>query len=809
MFRNYLAAALRNLVRNRLYAGINIAGLAVGFAAALLIALFVRDEFSYDQWIPGQERIYRVSDFQTFPSAPPYPEDATLGHAAGWFKADFPEVEAAARLGFSQTETKVSVRVGEREINVEHFYWGDRNVFELLALPVSAGGLRKALNQPDGIVITESLARRLFSRDAPIGEIIQVNREHNLTVTAVLKDLPTNTHLAIDAVASGLASYSDLAKADAETNPNRSGSAFTYIRLAPGASVEKLQAAMPEFIDRHNPIGNGAPGMGIKKTSDRLHFVILPVSAIHLHPAGWHAMKPGGSRETIYAILAVGLLIVLIAGSNFVNLATARASRRASEVGVRKVSGATKRHLMVQFLGESILLVGLAAGIAVVGVLSFIDHASDILGWVPSESLSPALGGVLLASVVAIGLLAGLYPAFVLSAFRPAAVLKSAVRTSPGSRALKSTLVIFQFASLICLVFATITIYRQTHFATVEGLRFEQDPVLLIDTPTCPRTLREQIRNLPGVKAAACSGSMRAGQERGVVVHLADGSPVGLSAHSLEPGALELYGFSPKSGRFFSDAGMTDSEGASSFGKSIVINEAAVRRLGYGSTDRALGQRPFGEEGPEVIGVAPNFTMGSIREEIKPAVFFMGSLQNQPFDTLNIRLSGRDIPETLNAIDTLWRRFGDKPGPMSSRFYDQYVQTLYSDVLRQGELFGAFAATALVLALLGLFGLAAYTAEQKTKEIGIRKAMGASRSDVLRLLLLQFIQPVLLANIIAWPTAYFIMRRWLEGFAYHIELEPWMFLAASALAVTIATLTVIGHALLAARAQPMTALRYE
>jgi putative ABC transport system permease protein len=808
VFRNYLATALRNLLRNRLYAGINIVGLAVGFAAALLIALFVRDELSYDQWIPGHERIYRVSDFQTFPGAAPYSEDATLGHAAHWLEADFPEVEAAARLGFSQTETTVTVRAGDREINLEHFYWGDPNVFEVLPLPASAGGLRKALNRPDGVVITESLARRLFSRDAPIGEIIQLNREHNLTVTAVLKDLPTNTHLAIDAVASGLASYSELSKADAATNPNLSGAAYTYIRLAPGASAEQLQAAMPEFIDRHNPIGNASPA-GFKKTSDRLHFVILPISAIHLHPAGWRAMKPNGSRETLYAIVAVGLLIVLIAGGNFVNLATARASRRASEVGVRKVSGAAKRHLIVQFLGESILLVGLAAGIAAVGVLSFIARMPDILGWIPSQSLGLALGGGLLASVVAIGSLAGLYPAFVLSAFRPAAVLKSALRMSPGSRTLKSVLVVVQFAALICLVFATITMYRQTHFATVEGLRFEQDQVLLLDTPTCPRTLREQIRNLPGVKAAACSGSMRAGQERGIVVNLADGSPVGLSAHSLEPGALELYGLSPESGRFFSDADTIDSEAARSFGKSIVINEAAIRRLGYASTDESLGRRPFGEEGPEVIGVVPDFTMGSIRERIKPAAFFMGPLRNEPFDTLNIRLSGGDIPETLHAIDTLWRSLGDKPGPMSSRFYDQYARALYSDVLRQGQLFGAFAATALVLALLGLFGLTAYTAEQKTKEIGIRKAMGASRKDVLRLLLLQFIRPVLLANVIAWPTAYFIMRRWLEGFAYHIELEPWMFLAASALAVVIATLTVTGHAVLAARAQPMTALRYE
>jgi len=810
MFRNYLITALRNLLRNRLYTALNIVGLAVGLAAALLIAVYVRDEVSHDRWIPGHERIFRVSNVLTNVGAAAYAEDVTLGYVALWLKNDFSEVEATTRLTPWTDAPQVSLRRDTHEINLRHYYWGDTNVFDVLALPVVVGDLRSALEKPEGIVLTRSTARRLFGRDDPIGETLEVDRKISMVVTAVLEDLPSNTHLVIEAIASGLNPASPMVRSDAVVDPTTAGWAYTYMRLAPGVSPDRLQQVMPNLVDKYLPPGPFLAKLG-KKSSDRVHLVIQPISNIHLSPTGEEAMKPGSSRSALYATVAIGILIVCVAVINFVNLTTARASRRVTEIGVRKVSGALKWNLIAQFIGESVLLVALSSALAILLAATVLPFFGAYLQRDFAIGLDPALAVAGLLIGICTGIIAGVYPAFVLSAFRPAVVLKKAAYGG-GSYTLRQALVVLQFTVLIGLMVAATIIQKQMSFIVADALRFNKETVLLIDTEACPTVLRDQIAGLPGVVEASCSAMLLEDRNLGITVTSHDGTPLGMQVALTDSRFMSLYGFSPIAGRFFDSGRGEDTASAASISRgrgTTVLNETAVRRLGYPSPEAALGQRPFGADGPEVIGVAADFSMKSLRSEVKPTAFLGGARGRANFDTLNVKLSGSAIPQTLAQIDQVWRALGDRPGPISQRFYDQYVQALYTDVVRQAGVFALCSSLTLVLAILGLFGLSAFAAEERTREIGVRKAMGARTRDVLRLLIWQFTKPVLWANVIAWPAAYFAMRRWLDGFAYHIDVSPWIFLAVSAGAIAIAIVTVSGHALVVARAQPVTALRYE
>ncbi|MHB1205335.1 MAG: FtsX-like permease family protein [Rhodospirillaceae bacterium] len=518
------------------------------------------------------------------------------------------------------------------------------------------------------------------------------------------------------------------------------------------------------------------------------------------------------------AVSAVGALIAIVALSNFINLMTARSARRAVEVGVRKAVGAHRRNLIAQFIGESLLYVGLGAGLAAALVQILLPSFNAFLQRAITFDLmnSPVLLLTVAGVTVLAGVLAGAYPAFVLSSFPPHATLKSSQASAVSTR-LRQGLVICQFAILIGLGLGAVIVYQQTRFGMNENLRLTRDQVLLIQT-ACSDAFKDAVLEVPGVQAAACSSMTMMGAINGTPASLPDGTTVILSRAAADFGLLELYGRRPLAGRFFSRDRTADS--ASAYGRSgpqapIVINEKLAHALGYATPDQAIGASvPWvnqpGSDGLEprpstVIGVVADFPVRSVTSPIEPMAFFVDRAQAQ---MLHVKISGDRVPETLDAIDKVWRQVGE-PRPIRRRFFDQYVENMYRDIERQGTMLMAFTVLTVFIACLGLFGLAAFTAEQRTKEIGIRKAMGARTGDLLGLLLWQFTKPVLWANLIAWPAAYFIMRRWLEGFAYHIDLAPWMFLAASALAVVISLATVMGHALLVARAQPVTALRYD
>ncbi len=817
MFRNYLAAALRNLVRNRVYASINIAGLALGFTAALLIALFVRDELSYDRFFPDYQHIYLVGSETSLPGRATETPDVTPGDLAPLLKADFPEVGAITRLG----PEDVLVRQGASE-TVEDIVWADPSIFEVFKFPVVAGSLDSALVDAGGIVITRSIARKYFGRDDPLGQVLTftmissggTSMNDAFKVTAVIADLPSNTNLNIGIIASGRNANSFFTR-DYGGPPRQDSwrqDSFTYLKLASDGSAARMQGGFNDFMKRHKA-GIATPGDGLY-----VKLTLRPIASQHLTPGLGLTWKPRGNIAAVIAAAAIGVLIVFAAGTNFVNLMTARAMRRATEVGVRKATGAARRHLIAQFIGEATLYVIIAMGCGLGFATALLPRLNAFLDrTIGFELLSDIRSlGFVGAMVVLTGVLAGAYPAFVLAALRPAGVLRGIIGQQTSSR-LRPALVVLQFAVLIGILIPTAVVYSQTRYALSEAQRLDTDKVVFVRN-LCLDAFKEGLQAIPGVRAVACSAAFSFGANGGgaptrtTPAKQVNGAFVTVGRVSVSSDFFAFFGLKTVAGRFFAEGRSADvmpSDQDAAIQGAVVLNETAVRLLGFASPEDAVGKFTSLNEKTgapsEIIGVVEDFAFDAVHKVVPAIVYYTG---RDPLFSTWVRIDGARAPETLNAIDQLWRQVGT-PLPPAHDFLDQRIAGFYADITRQGTLFAVFAAAAVAVAVLGLFGLTLFTAEQRTKEIGIRKSMGATRRDILALLLWQFAKPVLIANLIAWPVAYYFMKRWLEGFAYHIDLSPWMFLAASALALVIAVTTVIGHALLVARAQPVTALRYE
>jgi putative ABC transport system permease protein len=831
MLRNILTASLRNLVRNRLYAAISIGGLAVAFAAAILIGVFVRDDLNADRFIPGYADVYRLSVSLKPPGQPPLALAQARSDLAAFLKLDFPQVLSTARL----VEGHPTLRRGQVEA-VETVYWADPAVFEVLPLPVLAGELKKALVRPDGVVLTRRMARKYFGRDDPVGETLELEPQppqlgpggppeesvvHRMLVTAVLQDLPANSHLTTEIFASGLAPFSPLTMFD--RLPKSFGPrAYTYLRLAPGASGAQVAAAMPAFGARHIDPGPLIGGQMLP--------ALTALTAIHYLPPSAGDMKAPGNRTATLAIAGIGVLIVAIAAINFVSLMSARAGRRAVEVGVRKAAGARRRHLMLQFLGEALIY----SLLALIAAAALAESLSPLMGVIVGRAVQPdylhdsalvaAMGGLALV----VGLLTGLYPALVLSSFGPASVLKGGPAPVSGGGGLRTALATAQFAILIALLICAAVIWRQTAFALARGLDQGADRVLLVSGQLNCQKLRDRVRPLLGVDRASCASNIAVtGGSSPTEAITAEGRSVPLEMAPLDFGLMELHGQKPLAGRLLSqdhpEDGLLLSGDSAQKQPPVVINAAAARRLGFATTAAAVGQTIrwqrlnatrvlgappiFPSRPSRIVGVVADFSMQTIREPISPMLYYvdpMGIVDGY----LAVRVSGQDTAATLARIARQGPSLGLKR-PLVLRFYSQIAQALYEDIIHQSVAVAVSAGVAMFIACLGLFGLAANTAERRTKEIGVRKAMGASNADIVQLLLASFAQPVLWANLIAWPLAWWAMNRWLAGFAYRIPLSPWFFVAAAAAALVIAGLTVTAHAVRVARAKPIGALRYE
>ena len=818
MFRNYLSAALRNLLRNRLVSIINIGGLALGFAAAILIALYLRYQLNYEQFLPGHDQVYRLSLTIEWPGRELDVLDDADFLMAGRLKLDYPEVEMSARL-VGQFR---SVRRGDLEFH-ESMHCADPDFFRMMPFPTLRGDLATALDTPDGLVITRGIARKYFGSDDVVGQTLEINRRVRLRVLAVIEDLPGDTHFNFRMVASSRAAFSGMGGVD-DASQSRSTfmpGAHTYFKLRDGATLAHMQADAPNFVKRHY---GGLIGGAMKS----LRLDLYPLSRVHLSPPGRWPMSPAVDPRTLWTMGLVGLLVTFIAVVNFVNIMTARAAQRAIEVGVRKSAGARRRDLVVQFLGESALYVFSALLVAMALVELAIPAFNAMLGTGDEQQPAtvtfhywrePQLAGALALAAIVVSLLAGAYPAFVMSSMRPANALRGGIASGAAAR-VRNGLVAVQLAILIGLLFATAVIHRQTTFATNEALRIDHEQVVLLffAESYASKAFREALARIPDVSGVTAAVAAPTNFDINATHFSHAGGPrVFLQVSAVDLNFFEFFRLQPLAGRLPSRERSTDvfGQGDPDRNAAVWLNHSAVRALGIKSPGAAIGETLtlHGGMGPgratpatlTVAGVIADFPVDSIRGPIQPVVYIADP---DSAVVVSIRLRGQRIPEALAAIDDQWRRQGE-PRAVARTFLDAYTQRLYVDIVQQQRVLGSLCGVAVFLSVLGLFGLSIYTAQRRTKEIGIRKAMGASTHDVMGLLLWAFSKPVLWGSLLAWPAAAWLMSRWLEGFAYRVSLGWWLLPAASLLALAITLLTVTVHSLIAARARPVASLRYE
>jgi putative ABC transport system permease protein len=832
MFRNYLTIAFRNITRHKLYSFINIAGLAVGLTSVIFVILFVRDELSYDKWIPGSDRLYRVELTFYPPGRSAIPLAQTSMPVPVAMRDNIPEVRAATRLA----EENMAVTVGDRHFS-ERVTVVDPNFLQVIQLPLISGDPRTVLAHPESVVLTQSMARKYFGDANPIGRTIAPikpacapgaptcdNSTVPLTVTGVMRDLPHNTQLYIDML---VPNTSIVDRVDQESKHNwlSNSSTFGYVVLAPGADPDQVAAKTRPMIDRAADLSRyvdlKVPGSKIMQVR------LVPFRDAHLTTDRYFGMKPPGSYTTLYGMGAIGLLILLVACFNFMNLATARATMRAREISLRKCVGATRRQLMIQFLGESVLiaLVALVLALALAEVLlpsygSFLQVPLT-LNYLADWPLLLAFGGI----AVLAGLLGGFYPALVISGFRPAAVLRANSSGNPGSGTLRTTLVVLQFAVSIGLGIAAAVVFQQIDFVRHMDLGFRRDNIVVTSTnrlsATGMKAFTEALARGPGIiSVARHSITVFNGNTGNVLPVQKPGDPQAFfPTHSaVSPEYFQLYGIKILAGRGLSanrgedvftyfTSGPSEGSGdpAKNEGHNVMVNALLAHMLGY-SPQAILGNTfIFGKAHMRVVGVTADTLTEGARVAAIPMVYVYAPDFPQ---NISIRIDPAHAADAVAYIERTFHAFVPNI-PVSHAFLDDSFEKLYSGDKKQGAVFAVFVVIAIVIASMGLFGLAAFTAGRRTKEIGIRKVFGARVRDVIFLLLWQFSIPVLIANAIAWPVAWYYLHGWLQGFAYRITLSPLYFVAAGTAALVIAWATVFSHARRVASANPIHALRYE
>ena len=813
MFWNYLLSAFRNAVRQKLYTIINLAGLTVGLVCVILIALYVQGEITFDRWIADSENIYRVEMIAHPPGEKVMRMTISPFQLGPTMKAELPEVMVQTRL----VQKRSTVAQGDRQFS-ENVNIVDKNFFQVIRLPLLEGDSAEALQRPEGVVISRTLARKYFGNADPVGKLLVFDGKHTLRVSGVLRDLPYNTSLAGDIF------IPTRSPADSMSEEERTSwlvfTGWTYVRLVPSADPRWVAEKIPGLFARHTAAAQTATmGAMYHTTVDKIITAnVVAVRDVHLTTDQYGGLKPSGSKTTVFGMAGIALLILLIACFNFTNLATARAAMRAREVGLRKVVGARRGQLIVQFLGESVLtaFVALAFALAAVEVLlpaygGFLGHdiALDYLGNWP---LTLSIIGI---AVVA-GMLGGIYPALVLSGFRPASVLRPAAASRSGPDLLRTLLVVFQFAISIGLGIAAIVVAAQIWHTRQLDLGFNRDNMLIL-TPESALTASGMesfihvLESSPHIVAVTRSSHVPFSSDPGNFSVLSTQGHVHWTTVrriSIAPELTRVYAMKLISGRMLSRDradDVTTIPDDRSHVTNVIIDASAATNLGF-TPQSAIGKVvEFGEGRVTIVGVVQDALFRGARTEAVSSVVYYHS-PNLPI--ISVRLKGGHIPQAVAFINETWRRFA--PGQALNRqFLDDDFDKLFAADEREGTLIGLFVGIAIFIACLGLFGLAAFTAERRTKEIGIRKVMGARMQDIVWLLLWQFSIPVLIANVIAWPIAWYYLQHWLEGYAYRIALSPFYFIAAGVLALVIAWLTVIGHALRVARANPVHALHYE
>ncbi len=807
MFRNYITVAMRNIRKHKGFSLINIAGLAIGIGSCLLILLFVQSELSYDRFHEKADRIYRVG-FTFHVGTNEF--DAALGPCplAEAMVDEFPEVQSAARVFARQSRGgDVFVRYGEKRYKENKFLWVDPELLDILTIPFLKGNPEEALAQPNSVVLTAETADKYFGQEEPIGKMLELEDGSLYMVNGVTESWPEHSHFHFDF----LAAFSSLPKSkDLDFYDT---AVFTYILLQEGALIAELGLKLPEFSGKcMAPIIEkimAVPYKEFLESGNFIGFMTQPLQDIHLRSKWGNELEPQGSINTVIIFSAIAVLILIVACINFINLTTARSTQRANEVGVRKVVGSSRKQLIRQFLSESIFL----SFIAFLLALAFVELSLPIFNALIGKEFSAShvidwpFPLVLFVGAIVIGMAAGSYPAFLMASFRPVAVLKGKIQSSMRGRKFRDALVVFQFCASIILLVGTAVIYTQLHFIRNKDLGFDKEHIVVIQRAeklgSQQLAFKNQLQQNPGVLGATFTDSLpQMLLEAKVFQKEGEGSQENntLITITADYDLLKTYGLKIIAGRYFERERSTDSA-------AVVLNEAAVKALDIQEPlEKRLVLVGLKRKPMDIIGIINDFHMESLHTEIGPtAVILVGARLSV---LLSVRVRPVDLPKTLGFLEDKWREFTNNQ-PIEYVFFDDQFDLLYKAEVQAGKVITAFAFLAVFIACLGLLGLASFTASQRTKEIGIRKVLGATTSGILVLLNKDFVKRVLVANLIAWPLAYYAMNKWLENFAYRIQITIWIFLASAVIALLIALFTVSYQTIRAARGNPVDSLRYE
>ena len=795
MFKNYLKISFRNLWRAKGYSAINLAGLATGMACFILILLWVQDELSYDKFHENTNRLFRVVRLDRDD-----PSQGVCRAGAPWGPAlynDFPEVENFVRF---RGHGRTLMSRGDKGFYESEGLYADSTIFEVFTFPLLKGNPKTALTRPNTMVINERMGEKYFGTEDPVGQSLVFNNQDEFEITGLMQNIPANSHIKFDY----LIPFFMYQRWD--TSEWGVNNFYTYLLLAEGTATQ-LEAKIPEFLERH--AGERTAAASINK--------LQPITDIHLHSNLLRELEANGDIANIYIFSAIAIFILLIACINFMNLATARSANRAKEVGIRKVVGSQRLQLIKQFLGESIFLsiIGILLAVGLVELL--IPNFNELSG----KQLSLDFGnnvflltGLLFMALI-VGFISGAYPAFFLSSFKPIAAIKGDVGSGKSSSILRKGLVILQFAISITLIVGTAVVYRQLNYMSSKKLGFDREQVLVIrmdnsEIKSKQELFRNELLRNPAISGVSATSNLLGGGDWGMPFsYEGSGDENRFSARVLvvDPNFVETLGMQIVDGRNFSYEFTTDISAA------YILNESAVKQIGFDNPVGKYFGRPTekNEQGEwdyekgSVVGVIKDFHFRSFHEEIQPMVLFMIP---EWFSYLSVRIRPENISTTIDFVENKWHEF-DPNRPFDYFFLDEIFDQMYRAEQRFGNTFVAFSVIAVVIACLGLFGLASFMAERRTKEIGIRKVLGASIINIVSQLSKDFTKWVIFANLIAWPVAFFVMTKWLQNFAYQVGMSLDTFLLAGVLALLIALLTVSFHAIKAAISNPVDALRHE
>ena len=810
MFNNYIKTSIRNLLKHKGYSFINIVGLAIGLASALLILLFVQDELSYDKFHEKSEQIYRVylngkiASDELVVAVSCAPMGATM-------VKDYPEVLSSTRL-FTFGGDPV-VRFEEKNLVVEKYYYTDSTFFDVFSVNFLRGAPVNALNRANTVVITNEMAEIFFGKEDPLGKSIKVgNDQTDFEITGVVEKFPKNSHFQFNM----LASYITMREM-ANSNFWVSNNNYTYILLQEDFPAEQLQAKMPEMVEKY--VGPQLQMFSNTSFDDFLEagnkygYILQPLKKIHLFSDLQYEIEPGGNIKTVYIFSIIAFFLILIAAINFMNLATAKSAGRAREVGIRKVSGSYRSQLILQFLIESIILSFVSLLIALILVELFLPAFNNLAGkqlsfiFTGDWSFLPYIIGL----GIFVGFLAGSYPAFYLASFKPTKVLKGTIQTGMKGGKMRSALVAFQFTIAIFLIISTIVVYNQMNYVQNKDLGYNKKDLLIIERAYALQDQRnafkEEISQSPSIEMISQTNNMPSFLHGNTAFRPEGSTPDEIRATNLyytDENFQNTLDIKLTEGRWFSKDMPGDS-------LAVVLNKSAVKAYGYedpiGKKILQIGAgRDTTDLAMKIIGVVDDFHYESLHQTIQPLI--IGFNRNRFASYFAVRIHPDNYQTALKFIEDKWNTMVTDQ-PIEYTFLEDALKTNYNDDKNEGVIFAIFALLAIFVSSLGLFGLASFTTEQRTKEIGIRKVMGSSITQVVGLLTKEIIVLLIISSVVSWPLAWYFMNNWLQNFAFKTKLGIHIFLIASIIAFVVALLTTGFQAYIAARTNPANSLRYE